>query len=214
MRPHQFPGLKTYRDDRRPWPGVGAALKRGPTVTDVADVERRSAHAVVMLRLTRAVAAGCAAAPALNAWFDGKERSRRVRKTIDLGVAVDTEDGLFVPVLRDVGRRTTEDLRDALARLKRDVAARTIPPTELRGQTITLSNFGTIGGRYAQWVVVPPQVAIVGAGRMARQVVAADDAPTIHHQLPLSLTFDHRAVTGAEAASFLRAMVADLEQPD
>jgi pyruvate dehydrogenase E2 component (dihydrolipoamide acetyltransferase) len=184
------------------------------TVTDLADVERWSTDTVIMLRLTRAVAAGCAAAPALNAWFNGTERTRRVMKTIDLGIALDTEDGLFVPVLRDVGRRTTEDLRDALARLKRDVATRTIRPAELRGQTITLSNFGTIGGRYAQLVVVPPQVAIVGAGRLIRQVVAADEGPTIHRQLPLSLTFDHRAVTGAEAARFLRAMIDDLERPD
>ncbi len=184
------------------------------TVTDVADVERWSADTVIMLRLTRATAAGCAASPALNAWFDGAARSRRIRQTIDLGVAVDTDDGLFVPVLRDVGRRAPADLRDALARLKRDVAARTIPPSELQGQTITLSNFGTIGGRYAQLVVVPPQVAIVGAGRMTRQVVAADGAPAIRRQLPVSLTFDHRAVTGAEAARFLRALIADLEQPD
>ena len=61
---------------------------------------------------------------------------------------------------------------------------------------------------------MPPQVAIVGAGKLTRQVVAADDELTIHRQLPLSLTFDHRAVTGAEAARFLRAMIDDLERSD
>ena len=116
-----------------------------------------------------------------------------------------------MPVLRDVGRRTVEDLRDALAHLKRDVRARTIPAPELRGQTITLSNFGTVGGQHAQLVVVPPQVAIVEVGRLTRQVVAVGDAPAIHRLLPMSLTFDHRAVTGAEAARFLQAIVADLE---
>ena len=184
------------------------------TVTDVADVEAWPAGAVVMQRLIRAVVAGCAAAPALNAWFSGEERSRRVCTTIDLGIAVDIEDGLFVPVLRNVGRRTAEDLRNGLERLTRDVRERTIPPAELRGQTITLSNFGTVGGRHAQLVVVPPQVAIVGVGRLTRQVVAAGDAPAIHRQIPLSLTFDHRAVTGAEAARFLQAAMADLETRD
>ena len=184
------------------------------TVTDVADVEAWAPGTVVMQRLIRAVVAGCAAAPALNVWFNGEERSRRLCETIDLGIAVDIEDGLFVPVLRDVGRRTTEDLRDGLERLKRDIRARTIPAAELRGQTITLSNFGTVGGRHAQLVVVPPQVAIVGVGRLTRQVVAVGDTPAIHRQVPLSLTFDHRAVTGAEAARFLQAVIADLEKPD
>ena len=62
--------------------------------------------------------------------------------------------------------------------------------------------------------VVPPQIAIVGVGRLRRQVIAAGDAPAIHRQLPLSLTFDHRAVTGAEAARFLQAVIKDLEKPD
>ena len=70
------------------------------------------------------------------------------------------------------------------------------------------------GVQHAQLVVVPPQVAIVGVGRLTRQVIAVGDTPTIHRQLPLSLTFDHRAVTGAEAARFLRAVIADLEKSE
>lgn len=89
---------------------------------------------------------------------------------------------------------------------------RKIPLGELRGQTITLSNFGTVGGQHAELVVVPPQVAILGVGRMVRQVVAAGGEPAVHRVLPLSLTFDHRAVTGAEAARFLRAVVEELER--
>jgi len=182
------------------------------TVTDVADVEAWPADVAVMPRLIRAVAAGCHASPSLNAWFNGEERTRRLRNTIDLGIAVDLEDGLFVPVLRDIGHRSAEDLREGLRRLKGDVRARTIPPADLRGQSITLSNFGTIGGTHAHLVVVPPQVAIIGVGRMTRDVVAVDDTPAMHRRLPLSLTFDHRAVTGGEAARFLQAVIADLER--
>src|SRR5690606_11445754 len=103
----------------------------------------------LMLRLIRAIAAGCRAEPALNAWFDSHALGRRVLEKIDLGIAVDTPDGLFVPVLRNVGGREPEDLSAGLERLRRDVEARTIPPEEMRGYTFTLSNFGTFGGRYA-----------------------------------------------------------------
>jgi pyruvate dehydrogenase E2 component (dihydrolipoamide acetyltransferase) len=183
------------------------------TVTDQADVDAWPGGADVTLRLIRAVAAGCSASPALNAWFEPETMSRRVHERIDLGIAVDLDDdGLFVPVLRDVGRRDAVDLKRGLERLKADVRQRTIPLGELRGQTITLSNFGTVGGQHAELVVVPPQVGILGVGRMTRQVVAAGGDPAVHRVLPLSLTFDHRAVTGAEAARFLRAVVEELER--
>ena len=94
----------------------------------------------------------------------------------------------------------------------RDARARKVPPEDLRGHTITLSNYGTIAGRYASPVVVPPTVAIVGAGRIRDAVVAVDGAPAVHRILPLSLTFDHRAVTGGEAGRFIAAMIKDLEE--
>lgn len=167
-----------------------------------------------MLRLARAIAHACTQEPALNAAFDGRRLTLERHAQVDLGVAVDTPDGLFVPVLRDVARRSPDDLREGLARLRRDVANRSIPPQELMGATITLSNFGTLFGRYANPIVVPPQVAIIGAGVIRDAVVAWQGQPTVHPLLPLSLTFDHRAVTGGEAARFLKALVADLEKPD
>ena len=96
-------------------------------------------------------------------------------------------------------------------RLLADVAARSIPPEELRGATITLSNFGMIGGRFAALIVVPPQVAILGAGRIGQRVLAHQGAAAVRRALPLSLTFDHRVVTGGEAARFLAALKSDLE---
>ncbi len=184
------------------------------TVVDDADIGSWTKGADVTMRLIRAIAAGCKAEPALNAWYDGRESGRRLHAKIDLGIAVDTEDGLFVPVVRDVGNRDAADLRRGLDAMKADVEARTVPPQELRGATITLSNFGTIAGRYAVPVVVPPQVAILSAGRIAPRVVAIDGAPAVRKTVPLSLTFDHRAVTGGEAARFLAAALADLEKPE
>jgi pyruvate dehydrogenase E2 component (dihydrolipoamide acetyltransferase) len=182
------------------------------TVNDDADLHAWwGGEQVLMLRLIRAITAGCKAEPALNAWYDGRAVGRRLLEGIHLGVAVDTPDGLFVPVLRDVGNRTPEDLRAGLERLRRDVVARTIPPEELRGYTFILSNFGTFGGRYANPIVQPPTVAILGAGRVRDAVVAARGEPAVHPILPLSLTIDHRAVTGGEATRFLSAVIADLE---
>jgi len=167
-----------------------------------------------MVRLARAIARACQAEPALNVAFDGARLSVTRHQHIDLGVAVDTPDGLFVPVLRDLANRDAEDLRQGLARLRADVLNRSIPPRELMGATITLSNYGTLFGRYASPVIVPPQVAIIGAGVIRDQVVAWDGQPAIHPVLPVSLTVDHRAVTGGEAARFLKVLVEDLQAAD
>jgi pyruvate dehydrogenase E2 component (dihydrolipoamide acetyltransferase) len=183
------------------------------TIIDDADVAAWwPASKDLMLRLIRGIAAGCKAEPALNAWFDSQALGRRVLEKIDLGIAVDTPDGLFVPVLRDIGRRAPDDLRAGLERLRRDVEARKIPPEEMRGYTFTLSNFGTFGGRYANPIVQPPTVGILGAGKIRDSVVAAGGKPAVHPMLPLSLTFDHRAITGGEATRFLAAAIADLER--
>jgi 2-oxoisovalerate dehydrogenase E2 component (dihydrolipoyl transacylase) len=177
-----------------------------------ADVDCWPPDTDITVRLITAIASACIAEPALNAWLDTDSMTRRLHRQVDLGVAVDTADGLFVPTLRNINERSADSLSEGLARLKADILARSIPPGELRGQTITLSNFGSIGGRYAELVVVPPQVAIVGSGRIQPAVLAIDNKPTIHRQLPLSLSFDHRAVTGAEAARFMAAMIEKLEQ--
>lgn len=184
------------------------------TIMDDADIECWPADTHIMYRLLRALVAGCRAEPALNAWYDSEKVGRWVLKKVDVGIAVDTPDGQLVPVLRNVDSRSPEDLKEALALLIADARARKVPPEELRANTITLSNYGSIAGRYASPIVLPPTVAILGAGRITKQVVVVNDQPVIHRILPLSLTFDHRAVTGGEAGRFLNAVIADLERPD
>ena len=182
------------------------------TLSDEADIEAWPSQSDITIRLIRAVAAGCSASPGLNAWYDGRNMERRLLKQIDLGLAVDTEEGLFVPVLRNIAGRDAADLRRGIEAMKKDVRARTVPVAELRGQTITLSNFGMFAGRFAALVIVPPQVAILGAGRIMPRAVIADGKLVAHRILPLSLTFDHRAVTGGEAARFLKAAIEELER--
>ncbi|MES2564036.1 MAG: dihydrolipoamide acetyltransferase family protein [Pseudomonadota bacterium] len=184
------------------------------SVYDEADVETWIEHGDVSVRLIQAMVAASRASPMLNAWYNGRERSVRVHDAIHVGMAINTDDGLFVAVMRDVGNRDAADLRRGLNNLKLAVEARQIPLEELRGATITLSNFGVSGaGRFANLIIVPPQVAIVGAGTIAPRVLARDGQPVVHRTIPVSLTFDHRVVTGIEAASFLKAVIASLEAP-
>lgn len=177
------------------------------TVCDDADITIWAADEDTTVRLALAIAHACRIEPALNAHYHPEREERVLFDRVDLGIATDTPDGLFVPVLRDVGSRSPADLRRGLDNMKRDVRARAIPLDELRGQTITLSNFGMFCGRYAQLVILPPQVAIVGAGRIRQELRVVDGAPAVRRVLPLSLTFDHRVVMGGEAARFLRALI-------
>ncbi len=182
------------------------------TIFDDADLHRWSPEQDITTRLLRAIAAAARAEPALNAWFDGNTQIRRLATQTNIGIAVDTPDGLIVPVIRDVGGRTPGELRLELDRLKRAARDRTVAPDDLRDATFMLSNFGMIAGRYATPVVVPPTVAILGSGRLTRDIVAVTDGMEAHLRMPLSLTFDHRCVTGGEAARFLAAILRDLEE--
>ena len=184
------------------------------TIFDDADLHRWLRRTDYTVRLLRAVGAGCRAEPALNAWYDGETQTRRVFGRVDAALAVDTSEGLMIPVVRDVANRSAVELRNEVARLKAAAQARTLAPEELKDFTILLSNFGTVAGRYATPLVVPPAVAILGAGSLKHDVVAVMGGIEAHLRMPLSLSFDHRCVTGGDAARFLAAAIKDLEQPD
>lgn len=183
------------------------------TVTEEADVSAWPPGTSPTVRLVRAIAAAVAVAPGLNAWFDPDRDARLLHPRLDLGIAVDTGDGLFVPVVRDAASLDEATLRQRLDAFKAAVERRSLEVAELRDATFTLSNFGTIAGLHASLVVLPPQVAILGAGRITDLPRSRRGKVAIARILPLSLTFDHRAVTGGEAARFLRAVVGALEQP-
>ncbi len=179
------------------------------TITDRVDIHSWLPSEAPTPRLIHAIAVACKKEPALNAWFDGTRRQLLDR--VDLALAVDTPDGLFAPVLRSV--ESAGDVPAQIAALRSAIEARSVLPRQMKGATITLSNFGMIGGEHAALVIMPPQVAILGAGRISDAYVVAEGAPAVRRMLPLSLTFDHRAVTGGEAARFLSAVRADLEAP-
>jgi len=180
------------------------------TLCDDADLHAWLPGNDITGRLIRALVRACKAVPALNAWFDGDNLTRTMHPHVDVGIAVDTEDGLFVPALRNADVLDAAGLRQAINRLRDSVRNRSIPAEELKGYTISLSNFGVFAGRYATPVVVPPCVAIVAAGKLRFELVPVMGGVETHRLMPLSLTFDHRAATGGEAARFLKAMLDDL----
>ncbi|WP_058833767.1 dihydrolipoamide acetyltransferase family protein [Luteimonas abyssi] len=183
------------------------------TLTDDADIHAWTPGNDVTVRLVRAICAAAAAVPALNAWFDGDKLTRTLHPHVDIGIAVDTDDGLFVPALRNADVLDAAGVREGVNRLRTQVLDRSLPAGELTGYTISLSNFGMFAGRYATPVIVPPCVAIVAAGRARHQITPVIGGFESHKVIPLSLTFDHRACTGGEAARFLRALLDDLARP-
>jgi pyruvate dehydrogenase E2 component (dihydrolipoamide acetyltransferase) len=184
------------------------------TVCDDADLHAWSRPGDYMLRLIRALIGAWRIEPALNAWYDTASNSRVLFDHIDLAIAVDTPQGLIVPVVRNIENKPPAELKAAVAAQKSAAHQRSIPPEDLRDFTLMLSNFGTLAGRYGIPIVVPPAVAILGAGKVRADAVAVGGTVAAHRRMPLSLSFDHRCITGGEACRFLAAVIADLEKPD
>lgn len=181
------------------------------TLFDDADIDHWPAGEDITIRLIQAIAAACAVEPALNAWFDGASESYQRHQRVNLGLAVDSEEGLFVPVLNDVASMSGAEIRQRINELRAAVQERSLANSALKGATITLSNFGMFAGKYATPIVVPPTVCIIGVGQLREAILSVAGQAVSHNVLPLSLSFDHRAVTGGEATRFLHAMIGQLQ---
>lgn len=181
------------------------------TLMDDADIHGWPEKTDITLRLIRAIMAACQREPRLNAWFDETTMALCQHNQIDLGIAMDAPDGLFVPVLKDIAHSSAINLRKSIDKFKTEVKNRSIAPQDLLGATFVLSNVGVFAGRYASPIIIPPMVAILAVGRIVESVVAERGKPVIHKLLPLSLTVDHRVITGGEAARFLSALILDLQ---
>lgn len=182
------------------------------TLMDDANLSAWAAGEDITVRTLRALAMAAKTEPAMNAWLNAKEGTLRRHSAVHIGVAIDSADGLFVASLKHCDSRDGKTLRAELNRLRDGVRDRSLPPEDLSGYTLMFSNFGVFAGKYATPVVVPPCVCIVGAGRLYHAVVPVLGGMETHRMMPISLTFDHRAATGGEAARFLKAMIDDLQR--
>ncbi|MGI9015315.1 MAG: dihydrolipoamide acetyltransferase family protein [Phycisphaerales bacterium] len=152
--------------------------------------------------------------PALNAIVDDENAEIQIMAGIHLGCAVDTADGLMVPVLFDADQASILELAQRVADLAKRSHARTIPREELMGSTFTITNVGSYGGMFATPIINYPEVAILAAGRAHDKVMPRNGGIAVGRSLPLSLSCDHRVVDGAEGARFLNTVKTLLERPE
>lgn len=181
--------------------------KHGPRV------EKAGGKLTVTAILIKVCAEALRRFPQFNASVD-MERSEVVfHEEVAVGVAVDTERGLLVPVVRYADRKTVTELAVELSQLSDRARSKRIAPTDLEGGTFTISNLGGIGGLAFSPIVYPPQVAILGVSRSSTEPLWKDGAFVPRLLLPLSLTYDHRLIDGADGARFLRWVCEALEDP-
>lgn len=152
--------------------------------------------------------------PMLNGSVDEENGEIIIKKYFNVGVAVDTPDGLMVAVLRDVDKKTILEIAVELHELSQKARDRKITLSELKGSTFTITNYGSFGGRYSTPIINYPDIAILGTGRIMERAWVKDGVIVPRMILPLSLTFDHRVVDGIEASTFLARVKEYLEDPN
>ena len=206
-------------DERRePLRGVRRVIAEHMTrahreVPPVTWVEECDFEAVSMDRLLATVVKACVASlpefPELNARLDGDAIVYLDR--YDIGVAMQTDDGLVVPVVRGVDTKSIEDVHEEIARLADAARSGSLLPDELRGSTFTVTSAGKLAGLFQTPIVNHPEVAILSVGRVAPRAVVRDEAVAIRKTGTVAITFDHRVVDGARAAAFGLAVIARIE---
>lgn len=170
-------------------------------------------HLTLLPFIMKAVVAALQHHPALNASLADDQQHLILKRYYHLGIATDTPEGLIVPVVKDVDRKSLLALATEVQHLAELANTRRIPLADLRGGTFTISNYGAVGGIFATPMLHLPQVAILGVGRFLQKPVAYEGAVALRTILPLSLTFDHRVLDGAAAQRFLNAVMAYLADP-
>jgi pyruvate dehydrogenase E2 component (dihydrolipoamide acetyltransferase) len=165
---------------------------------------------LLVAAVLKASAAGLKEFPELNARLEGDEIVYLDR--YDLGVAVQTDQGLVVPVVRECDSRTVEELDADVRRLADGARAGALKPEELRGSTFTVTSAGKLAGLFQTPIVNHPEVAILSIGRVAERPVVRDGEVVVRPTANLALTFDHRVVDGARAAEFGLAVIRRIEE--
>ncbi|MBX3467005.1 MAG: 2-oxo acid dehydrogenase subunit E2 [Planctomycetes bacterium] len=212
---------KTAEAMARSWSLVPAVTQHD--LADVTDLEAgrkafKAAHPESKVTMTALILKALVVAlrryPAFNASIDLARGELVYKKYFHLGVAVDTEHGLLVPVLRDVDRKSATELARELDDLAQRARARKLGLDDMRGATFTLSNLGGIGGTGFSPIVNWPEVAILGVSRAREQFVPGPGgAPVARLLMPVSLSYDHRLIDGASAARFTRLVCDLLSRP-
>jgi pyruvate dehydrogenase E2 component (dihydrolipoamide acetyltransferase) len=173
----------------------------------------RPIHLTLLPFVMKATVGGLKQCPALNASLDDEKQELILKRYYHFGIAVDTERGLIVPVIRDVDRKSVVDLAAELGEIIQRTRAGKISLDELRGGTFTLTNAGAIGGHAFIPIINYPEVAILGIGRAQAKPVVRNGQIVVRTMLPLSIAFDHRVTDGADVVRFLTLVMRLLADP-
>ena len=178
----------------------------------IAAYEKKGSHLTLTGFLLKAIVGALRKHPRANASVDESTNEIIYKDYFHIGVAVDTEGGLIVPVLRDVDKKSLLALSRELHELTEKTRQRKISIDELQGGTFTISNQGSIGGSHFTPIIYSPQVAILGVGQGQPKPVVVDGKIVVRTLLPLCLAYDHRVLDGADAVRFLKEIIAGLER--
>ncbi|MXR40247.1 2-oxo acid dehydrogenase subunit E2 [Halobaculum sp. WSA2] len=182
-----------------------------------ADLKERAAERDVKLSympfVMKALVAGLKEFPYLNSELREDDEEILLKKEYNLGIAVATDAGLMVPVVKDVDEKSIVELAAEVNDLASRARERKVSREEMQGGTFTITNFGAIGGEYATPIINYPETAIMGLGAIDERPVAEDGEVRAAHTLPLSLSIDHRVIDGAEAGQFTNFVMERLENP-
>ncbi|BCS52038.1 dihydrolipoamide acetyltransferase family protein [Geobacter sp. SVR] len=178
------------------------------------EVESRGTHLTFLPFFIKAAQHALREHPRLNAAIDDAAEEIVLKRHYHFGIAVDTEEGLMVPVIRDVDKKSILHLAAEIQELGRRARERTIAVDDLRGSSFTITNYGHFGGTFATPIINWPDVAILGCGRIVERPWVHQGAIAIRKILHLSLTFDHRVTDGVDAARFIGRVARYLEDPD
>lgn len=174
----------------------------------------KGVHLTLLAFLIKASAMALGEHPYLNASLDEQAQEIVIKKYYNIGFAVDTPDGLMVPVIKGVLDKNLFQIAKELGDLAASARNRTIDLADLQGGTFTITNYGSIGGIFGTPIIRYPEVAILGVGRVVERPMRSEGGVSWAKVLPLSLSFDHRVVDGAEAVRFLRTLGNMLLKPE
>jgi pyruvate dehydrogenase E2 component (dihydrolipoamide acetyltransferase) len=237
--PEGAPGQDSYgKVERIPVRGIRRKIARAMvesliktaqvTTTDEADVgllwhirakekaaaEEQGVKLTFLPFIVKAVIGALRRDPLMNSSMDEETGNIIVKGYYNIGIAVETRDGLIVPNIKDADRKSVMELAKEIDLLADKARKRTLDVRDLKGGTFTITNYGAIGGIFGTPILNYPEVGILGVGRIYEKPVAFDGAIKLRKVMPLSLTFDHRVVDGAKAQHFMNNLIMHLQDPD
>jgi pyruvate dehydrogenase E2 component (dihydrolipoamide acetyltransferase) len=179
-----------------------------------ATAEALGAKLTPTVLVLKAIVTALKAFPQFNASLDSAANEVILKKYINLGIAVDTERGLLVPVIKDVDRKDIYELAAELGDIGERTRTNKISPDDLQGGTFTVTNLGSLGGSSFTPIVNHPEVAILGIGRGRQEAVVLDGRIEPRLMMPLCLSYDHRVVDGADGVRFVNKLIESLQNPE